>query len=239
MPKAKLRMPSGSLIDTEIRRIVTDLDEGPIEASLLVDGGHDYWWHLEFGTATGYMSPPADNPFIQPASTLSHEHQDGWYTIAPTAKRLTTRRQRVRSTKTGRLTKRTKNVTFYKPLVFKDVTGWSKSRGREITTGRFKRVWNRKWQWQIATEVEHPGITPRAYFRQALNRITIRSWRQLSKLAAKDQLPEREDIVDIINDELARALYELKSVLKETESLRNWPRPQGRLWKALSIDPAE
>jgi hypothetical protein len=69
------------IIGRELTRVINSLKRGNrvIQGSLSVAPGHDYWWHLEYGTGQFHEAPDGD--LEEPDSVEAEEAEGGPYEI--------------------------------------------------------------------------------------------------------------------------------------------------------------
>jgi hypothetical protein len=171
-------------ISRDLQKRIRDLKSKPIQATVSLAEGHDYWWFLEFGTGSRGSTTPAwglgPEDFKKPASVAGHRRSGAKYPISPVNR---------------------KKLFFY----------WAKIRDWVFIPGGAIAADPKKTNWYPMTKVMHPGIKPRAILRKALWNFRSSVRLDLMNMARRKALPFREQLVFLMNKRLAQLRKDLAS----------------------------
>lgn len=183
------RLNKASLIDQDLQARIKELGNKPIiQASLNVEAGHDYWWFLEYGTATGGKggisreSATQGIKLIAPASVKGRTARHSPYPIMA----------------------RPNQITTYSPIKARAVVMGRKVRQvwKERTVQRTKLRFMYQGTVHFAWSVMHHGIPAYGVIRREIEEFRRRLGARFDTLIQQGRVPRRRDLLDIVNDEI-------------------------------------
>lgn len=195
--------PVKRLIAADLQQRIRDMKRVPLQASVSLKPGHDYWWFQEFGTgsrgseAAAYGLGPDD--FTRPASVAKHQRGGITYEIHP---------------------KKKKKLFFY----WKVLQDWVFVPGGGIAKGASGQRKGHSWAPITTPYVMHPGVRRTAFLRRTLWAFRNDVRLALIAMARRKQRPVREEIAEMLN----RRLIQLKIMLEQnTPRYVQPPPPEG------------
>ena len=188
--------PVKRVIAADLQQRIRDMKRTPLQASVTLKPGHDYWWFQEFGTGPRGSEAPAyglgPDDFTRPASVAKHKRGGMQYKISPDKH----------------------DKLFFYWARFQD---WFFVPGGGIAKGASGQRKGHSWFPIRKTEVTHPGVRPQAMLRLALWGFRRDARLALMAMARRKQWPLREEIAQALNRHLRQLNASLEAVMPRYE----------------------